>query len=122
MSKKNKKKKKITNITSKSYKFIEKIDPLDMIMHLCGLMQMYIHNHWGKNKLEAKDLFVITKFFHLSISNLEGFSDEDIRYGMDIMNDMSHEEEFKYGCDLLEVNKTFDEKLGLKDNLFMDKV
>ena len=78
-----------------------------MVNYISSIMQMYIHSHWGKDKLEAKDLFVITKFFHLAISHLEGFSEEEVRDGMDTMNDMTHEEEFKYGCDLLERDCTF---------------
>jgi|ETNmetMinimDraft_26_1059896.scaffolds.fasta_scaffold333956_1 hypothetical protein len=114
-----KKKKKIINDVKKE--FLEKIDPLDMVNYLSSVMQLYIHTHWGRNKLEAKDLFVITKFFHLSISSLEGFSEEEVRDGMDLMNDMTHEEEFKYGCDLLEIQKSFSGDLK-EDYLFMDEV
>ena len=122
MGKKNKNKKRNKVINEVKKEFLEKVDPLDMINYLSNVMQMYIHTHWGKNELDAKDLFVITKFFHLSISSMEGFSEEEVREGMDIMNEMNHEEEFQYGCDLLELHKTFDNKLGLEDNPFMDKV
>lgn len=115
------KKKKLKKWQVEKKEFLDEIDPLEMINYLTKVMQMYIHTHWGENKLEAKDLFVITKFFHLSISSLEGFSEEDVRAGMDIMNEMGHDEEFKYGCDLLEVDKTFSD-LNLKTNPFMDKV
>ena len=120
-----KKKKVLKGVDSKGKirkEFLEEIPPLIMINYISNIMQKYIHTHWGEDKLEAKDLFVITKFFHLSISNLEGFSEDDVRDGMDVMNNMNYEEEFKYGCDLLEVHKTFDEGLGLKDNPFMYKV
>ena len=123
MSKKKKKVLKGVNSKGKIRKeFLKEIPPLVMINYISGIMQKYIHTHWGEDRLEAKDLFVITKFFHLSISNLEGFSEEDVRDGMDIMNDMGHEEEFKYGCDLLEVHKTMNEGFDLKDNPLIDKV